>query len=156
MAESRMHYEAKQLVADMIRRGPGYLIVSHEVGMRWESIRVDVSDMEVIVECSYPHPQEVDDAHYYCAVHGYYPSMIFDVGLVQNGKVMVAIEILKAHWIDAKKRAKIIKSGILTIGVPAKTNEWEVDNVRVEAREVIIPPACRLITPIVIGGSACA
>lgn len=156
MSESRMHYEAKQLVADMIRRGPGYLIVSHEVGMRWESTRVDVSDLEVIVECSYPHVGECNDVHYYCALHGCYPEMIFDVGLARAGKVVAAIEILRSHWIDAKKRAKIIKSGILVIGVPAKSNEWEIDNVRIEAREVIAPPNCKLTTPVLIGGSACA
>lgn len=153
MGESRMHYEAKQLVADMIRRGPGHLIVSHEVDMRWESMRVDVSDMEVVVECSYPHAEECNDVHYYCAVHGYYPSMIFDVGLVRAGRVIAAIEILRSHWIDAKKRAKIIKSGILVIGVPAKSNDWEIDNVRIEAREVIVPPNCKLVRPILVGAA---
>lgn len=153
MVEGRMHYEAKQLVADMIRRGPGHLIVSREIGMRWESMRVDVSDMEVIVECGYPHAEEVVDVHYYCAVHGYYPEMIFDVGLVRNGKIMAAIEILRTHWIDAKKMAKIHRSGILVIGVDAKTNDWETDAVRIEARGMVIPQGCRLVSPILVGAA---
>jgi hypothetical protein len=153
MGESRLHRQAKDLVSDMIKRGPGYLIVSHEVGMRWESTRVDVSDMEVITECGYPIAEEVPDFHYYCAVHGFYPEMIFDVGLARAGKVLVAIEILKSHWLDDKKRKKIRKSGVVVIAADAKTNDWSVDNERIEAREFIYPPDSKLIAPILVGAA---
>jgi hypothetical protein len=154
MTEGRMHYQTKELVANMIRRGPGYLIVSHEVGFHWESIRVDVSDMEVVVECAYPGAEEVTDPHFYCATHGRYPEMIFDVGLAQAGKVKVAIEVMRSNWIDAKKRAKILKSNVLVIGVCARSNDWEIDNIRLDAREVFIPQGCRLATHI-MAGAAC-
>lgn len=150
MSESRMHREAKGLVADMIRRGPGHLIVSHEVDGRWESYRVNVAGLSVVVECGYPSGETIEDVHEYCAIHGRYPQMIFDVGLVRDGKVVAAVEVMKSHWIDDDKRRKILGSGVLVIGVTARSNDWAIDNVRLDAHELIVPRACSILSAVPI------
>lgn len=137
--ESRMHREAKELVGSMIRNGPGYINIACDDGVRISNWRLNTSGLEPIIECSYPNAAEISDADLYFAHHGHWPEMIFDVGLVRDGKVLAAFEIMKSHWIDDKKKKKIYRAGIIVIGVPAQSNQWYVSDDRIDARLLMIP-----------------
>lgn len=137
--ESEYHRSAKTAVAAMLRNGPGFAIVCALEGGRWSSYRMDIKGCDIVVECSYPEGKAVPDAHLYYAKHGRYPKMIFDVGLVRDGKVVGAIEIVKAHWIDAVKRGKIEAAGIPVVEVSSRTSEWMVDDVKLQAETFHLP-----------------
>jgi hypothetical protein len=137
--ESEYHRSAKESVARMLRAGPGYLIICASEGGRWSSYRMDTAGTTPVVECGFPDGKAVPDAHAYYAKHGRYPKMIFDIGLVKDGKVVAAIEVVKAHWIDAAKQAKINEAGIPVIEVSSRTSDWMVDDVKIQAETFTLP-----------------
>ncbi len=138
--ESRTHIGAKQLVAHMLRTGPGHLLVNVLEGSRWSLYRMDVRGCAIVEECAYPSGESVTDKSLHVARHGRLPTMIFDVGLVKGGKVVAAIEVASSHWIDDKKRKKIDASDTIVLEVAAFTREWYVeDAARIQCENLFLP-----------------
>lgn len=138
--ESRTHLTAKALVANMLRNGPGHLLVSVQEGSRWSTYRMDVRGCSIVEECAFPSGEQVEDKSHYVARHGRLPSMIFDVGLVKGGKVVAAVEVASSHWIDVKKAKKIDASDTIVIEVAAFTREWYVDDAaRISCENLFLP-----------------
>lgn len=148
--ESRIHIETKLMLARMAKSGS--LILTTEVGGRFVSYHFETIAMKPVVECAYPSGEAVLDSSVYYARHGYYPEMIFDVGLTLDGEVVAALEVVRNHGLDDRKRRKIAASGILCICVKANYHEWYTDDRHIEGFEVIASPeSFRRLEPILIG-----
>lgn len=138
--ESKTHLAAKEKVAAMVTGGHGYLLVSALEGGRWSTYRMDVSGCKAVTECAYPSGESVTDKNDHIVRHGRLPEMIFDVGIVKNGKIVAAVELSLSHWIDAKKTAKINASGLIVLEVHAYHEQWLVDDLaRIECENLFLP-----------------
>ncbi len=133
--ESRAHAEAKLLVASMTRGGS--LIVSAEIEHRYRSFYFETVAMTTVVECAYPSGEQVLDSSRYYARHGHYPEMILDVGLVYKGSIVAAVEVIRNHGLNERKRRKIANAGLLCICVKAAHWEWRIDDRRLDACEIL-------------------
>lgn len=137
--ESWTHCGTKELVCRMIETGPGYLLASAEEGGRWSTYRIGTSDCKVVPECAYPSGETVEDINRYIVRHGRKPHMIFDVGLIRDGQIVVAIEVSKTHWLDEKKIAKIKRTNVLVVEISSVQRDWYVDEKRLECKNIFIP-----------------
>ena len=138
--ESKTHLSAKERVADMVENGPGYLLVCVCEGGRWSTYRMDVKGCKPVYECAWPTGEPVTDKNQYIVKHGRLPSMIFDVGLVRDSKVVAAIELSLSHWIDFKKASKIAASKLLVLEVHAYHEQWKINDLsRIECEKLFLP-----------------
>lgn len=137
--ESWTHCGTKELVCRMIETGPGYLLASAEEGGRWSTYRIDTKGCKVVPECAYPHGETVEDINKHVVKHGRKPHMIFDVGLVLNGKIVAAVEVSKTHWLDEKKISKIRRTDVLVVEISSVQRDWYVDETRIDCKNLFIP-----------------
>lgn len=138
--EGRLHSSAKLQLASALKHLEGPVYIQHETPRGWQTIRVDLTGLRPVVECAYPSGERIDDANAYFAMHGHYPEMIFDVAMVNEaGKPLFALEVVKGSWIDERKRAKLMRSPVIAVGVHAKLHEWYVDIHRLDARQLVVP-----------------
>jgi hypothetical protein len=138
-SESRTHYAAKDRAAEICRSSNRLVLNTFEVG-RWTTYRMDLTGCEIVTECAYPSGESVENKSYYVAKHGRLPPMIFDVGVVKNGKVVAAVELALSHWIDAKKWAKIAVSPVIVIEAHAFHPQWIMDgNNKIECENLRVP-----------------
>ncbi len=136
--ESSQHREAKELIAEMARENGGRFLVAMETPDRFLTSVLDVSLLDVVVECG-PFGEQILDPNDYKRQRGRYPGYIFDVGFAVNGRVLAAIEVVKTSSMTHEKIAKVVESGTLCIAVKADWRSWHVDSQRIEAIQVIRP-----------------
>lgn len=141
--ESRYHLATKHGTADMLRTA-GVIHVDYDDGCRYRTLRLAIPDgAEVITECGYPHLGEVASANDYCAEHGDYPLMIFDIAILSGGQLLGVVEVMKSHWLDTAKVAKLNRERIGCIGIGARDDALR-DLRRLEAKTLVLPTAHRL------------
>jgi hypothetical protein len=139
MAESRSHLLTKNHVRHMAYLNRDHFLVTLDKHCVFKTYRIDISGLSPIEECGYPMACAVPDPQDYCDRTGVWPSMIFDIGLVADGKVVIGLEVMKTSWISPEKRAKIMKTDVLVIGVGDKLDEWDIDNTKLDARDMVAP-----------------
>lgn len=141
--ESRYHLATKHGTADMLRTG-GVIHVDYDDGCRYRTLRMTVPDgAEIVTECGYPHLGETPGALDYYAEHGDYPLMIFDIAILLDGKLLGVVEVMKSHWLDAAKVAKLNRERVGCIGIGARDDALR-DLRRLEAKTLVLPAGHRL------------
>lgn len=147
--ESGSHSRAKHALAALIG-AHDHLIAHHETEDGYQSVRFDIAGCDPVIECAYPSGLPCPDPDEYYADHRVWPDMIFDIGLIRDGAIVGAIEIMRSCWIDQRKDAKLRASPIWCIGVTDKMDLWYTGGNRLDARYLRVPSGktgARLIAP---------
>jgi hypothetical protein len=140
--ESPSHNAAKFEAHGLLLKNRGSIVASTEREGGYRSWLIRIGFAVPVVECTFPQIHAGWNGDRYFAEYGCYPEMIFDVGLVWDGKVIGCVEIMKSHWLDDRKKMKLRRAGIFCVGITAYTQDWNHGVCRFDARELILPRAC--------------
>jgi hypothetical protein len=138
--EGQRHSSIKHAAAKLIASCGGRFLVSAQLEHGYSTWSFNAGDCRPLVECSYPIIMENATFEHYKARNGLYPSMIFDIGIIENGKVIGCVEIMRHHWLDDRKKQKIQDAGIFCIGISAHDDQWNTGTAHLDARVLVVPP----------------
>jgi hypothetical protein len=143
--ESPEHYYSKKwLYSELLKRVDQMVNVSllDEDSGSSATYSVNLLGLTPVLECAYPDGISVEDTSSYFAVHGRYPRMIFDVGLVDdNENVVGAFEIFYTNAVSRQKIDKIITAGVFCFEMDALSVDGDgafIDTGRIDARRLIM------------------